>query len=104
MAAGSMAAARFQFTLTNLYDGSAVASAGDHLGSGPLPGADLYAPASNTWSSAGRLVAPRAAQSSVLLGDGRVLLVGGEGPNARGLASAELYAGPPAAGITNLAS
>src|SRR4029078_2958539 len=66
-AAGAMAAARFQFTLTTLADGGVLAVSGDHLGSGPVPGAERYDARTNAWSPAGSLVAPRAAQTAVLL-------------------------------------
>jgi hypothetical protein len=45
-------------------------------------GAEIYDPAANTWTSTGPLTAPmRFWSAAVLLGDGRVLLVGGYGPS-----------------------
>lgn len=88
-----MAAARFQFTMTTLVDGSVLAAVGDHLGNGPVPGAERFHVA-GVWTDAGGMLEPRAAQTATLLPDGDVLVVGGEGPGARGLSSAELFHGP----------
>jgi hypothetical protein len=102
-ATGSMTARRFQFTLTELDDGSVLAAVGDHLGDGPVPGAELYDSAGK-WTSAGGMIEPRAAQVATVLDDGDVLVAGGEGPNARGLASAELFDGPAPAAPQALAA
>jgi hypothetical protein len=103
LATGSMAATRFQFTLTELDDGTVLAAVGDHLGSGPVPGSERYH-TSGSWTSAGAMTEPRAAQTATVLDDGDVLVAGGEGPNARGLASAELFDGPAPAATRTLAA
>jgi hypothetical protein len=61
----------------------------------PLNTAEVYDPASGTWSPAGQLATPRIYHASSILADGRVLVVGGldpaEGSSGGGLVSAELY-------------
>jgi Kelch motif protein len=91
----SMSAARFQFTLTALDDGTVLAAVGDHIGNGPVPGAERYDGSTGMWTDAGTMLQARAAQKAAMLADGDVLVVGGEGPGARGLASAETFDGPP---------
>lgn len=52
--------------------------------------AEIYDPASNTWSSAGSLAQGRSGHTATLLPDGRVVIVGGESISASG--SADLTA------------
>jgi len=60
-----------------------------------LGSAEIYDPASGQWSSAGTLAAARYLNTLTILGDGRVLAVGGEdrinGQSDSVLSSAELY-------------
>ncbi|MBP2472763.1 hypothetical protein JOF53_001635 [Crossiella equi] len=59
-----------------------------------LADAELYDPATDTWTPAGRLAEPRFFHSASLLPDGRVLVIGGSTTRAGGytmLATAELY-------------
>ena len=58
---------------------------------GYLASAELYDPATNTWSAAGNLTTARYVHTATLLPSGKVLVAGGYG-NAGYLASAELYA------------
>ena len=95
-AAGTMADARFQFTLTTLGDGDVLAVWGDHIGDGPVRGSDIYDPASNAWTPAAPMIGGRAGAMAVLLMDGRLLVAGGEGADRRGLAAAELFGSRPA--------
>ena len=54
--------------------------------------AELYDPASGTWTATGSMWAARGNATATLLGDGNVLVAGGGGqPNGDQLASAELY-------------
>lgn len=52
--------------------------------------AELYDPASGTFSSANDMTTPRANHTATLLNDGKVLLTGGYSPNST-LSNAELY-------------
>jgi len=78
---------------TVLQDGK-VLVAGGHSISAPfiLASAELYDPATGTWTATGRLSAGRSGHTATLLPDGRVLVVGGDGMDPYGpLATAELY-------------
>jgi uncharacterized delta-60 repeat protein len=66
-------------------------------GASTLASAELYNPASGTWSTTGSLAAARYAQSATLLPSGKVLIAGGTDNTLNELASAELY--DPASGM-----
>ena len=92
--AGVMAGAHAEAeTATLLSNGKVLVLGGDNVSSGSrtfLGGADLYDPVSNTWSSVATMPEPRMYHTSTLLGDGSVLVVGGN--NGQGwLATAQLY-------------
>ena len=88
-----MRVARLDHTATLLADGRVLVAGG---GKASIPGAsgvtsaELYDPQTNSWSSAGNMTTARTGHTATLLGDGRVLVVGGQGPSGD-LASAELY-------------
>ena len=94
---GSMAAARALHQATLLPDGRVLMSGG--FGLPPSPGApgpehaEVYDPASGTFSTAGDLQVGRFLHSAILLTDGRVLVVGGTAsPGDRSaVALTELY-------------
>jgi Kelch motif len=66
------------FTATRLLDGRVLVAGGFVAGGGNEPGAELYDPVSNTWSTAtAGFDGPRHAHEAVLLNDGRVLVAGG---------------------------
>ena len=95
-AAGSLATARGYHTATLLANGKVLVVGG--LGVGPaappirIASAELYDPATNTWSAAGSLATARAHHTATSLADGRVLVAGGSSNNANlPIASAELY-------------
>jgi hypothetical protein len=103
---GSMSGARFQHTATLLggtvctqqptraYCGSVIAVGGWTSNFNPDPNAEIYNPATATWSSTGALITPRINQAAALLADGRVLVAGGQNAyatNVVDLNSAELY-------------
>jgi hypothetical protein len=65
--------------------------AGGAGSSGSLASAELYDPASGTFTPTGNLTAARQFHTATLLPNGRVLIAGGGGSLVPSLASAELY-------------
>jgi hypothetical protein len=63
---------------------------------GYLATAEVYDPASGTWSSAGTMTAQRASHTAVLLPGGKVLVAGGITTRSLTLGTVELY--DPASG------
>jgi hypothetical protein len=104
-ATGSLNVARFIHTATLLpNDKVLVAGSFNHSIQNPngcISSAELYDPASGTWSATGSLNAAREGHTATLLPSGKVLVAGGYGCNAPNtLASAEIY--DPASGIWSL--
>jgi hypothetical protein len=97
-ATGSMTVARWNQTATLLTDGR-VLMAGGESGAGTeaadpaLASAELYDPATGTFSRTGSLATARISHVAALLHDGRVLVAGGQsgGADYHDLASAELF-------------
>jgi Kelch motif protein/galactose oxidase-like protein len=96
---GPMAEGREWHVATLLSDGRVLITGGVTNAS-PAPSlasAEIYDPTSGTFSPTGSMTTPRAYQTSTLLDDGRVLIVGGlangraYGDNPTFLASAEIY-------------
>jgi hypothetical protein len=95
---GSMGTARAYFAAVELKDGRVLVAGGQECTYAALAvcddlsSAELYDPASGTFSPTGSMVTARAPGSATLLADGRVLVIGG-GSIGGGLnpASAELY-------------
>jgi hypothetical protein len=86
---GPMSARRSEFAATLLRDGRILVTGGlQGEGSGDmvLASAELYDPATGTFSITGSMAVARADHRATLLRDGRVLVTGGNG-----IASAELY-------------
>jgi hypothetical protein len=96
-AAGSLAGIRYFHTATLLPNGRVLVAGGWEPGTGGLFGtppmhldtAELYDPATNTWSPAGSMAIGRSNHTATLLADGRVLAVAGAGPGAA--TTAEFY-------------
>lgn len=89
--AGSLNTAHWAHTATLLKDGKVLVAGGLSGFTWPygIASAELYDPATGTWSETGPLLSPRFSFEATLLKDGRVLVVGGCHGNI--LASAELY-------------
>ena len=97
-ATGSLGAARSDHTATLLPNGKVLVAGGfnGNLDTGfNLASAELYDPASGTWTATGSLGAARSDHTATLLPNGKVLVAGGFNDSNR-LASAELY--DPASG------
>ena len=93
---GSMSVPRYTHTATLLKSGKVLVLGGFDYNSNnstsPSPGAELYDPATGTFSSAGSMINPsRGTCTSTILSNGQVLVAGGGG------ATAELY--DPSTGI-----
>lgn len=93
---GNMTLGRIEFTSTLLRDGSVLVAGGrtvDAKGGEASASAELYDPATETWSPTATLTQARRRHAGSLLPDGRVLLVGGQKDqlSMNWLASSELY-------------
>jgi len=90
-AAGSMAAARYSHTATLLPSGKVLVAGGlsDVIHPFGLASAELYDPATNSWSPAGSLATARSDHTATLLPSGKVLVAAGQAGGY--LSSAELY-------------
>jgi N-acetylneuraminic acid mutarotase len=91
---GSLVTARAGATAIPLNNGLVLVAGGMDSGSNPLASAELYNPATGTFSATGSLNAPRASHTATLLTNGTVLIAGGynmSGGNVVLSASAELY-------------
>lgn len=92
-ATDSMATARASQTATLLRDGKVLVVGGWDFSGGlgiPLASAELYHPASGTWSATGSMATARVFHTATLLPNGKVLVAGGQDDNDF-LATAELY-------------
>jgi N-acetylneuraminic acid mutarotase len=96
-ATGALTAPRVGASATLLFDGDVLEAGGsDPTGTpaaDPLATAELYDPATHTWTSTGVMSAPRFDDTATVLDDGQVLVAGGEESSNAGssLSSAELY-------------
>jgi hypothetical protein len=90
---GSMTVARQEYTATLLADGRVLVAGGcgafdlDENCVKVLTSAELYNPATGTWSATGSMVVGRVGHTATRLLDGRVLVAGGDSSGT----SAELY-------------
>jgi len=89
---GSMATARDDFAAILLPSGKVLVAGGEGPGQDlpSLASAELYNPATRSFSGTGSLHTARSSAAAALLPGGQVLVAGGFGPSG-GLASAELY-------------
>jgi galactose oxidase-like protein len=93
-ATGSMNASRFDGqTATLLPNGQVLVAGGLSAGYGdPVPSAELYNPATGTFSATGAMISPRYDSAATLLPNGQVLVVGGCFSN-NGTSPCQLVAG-----------
>ena len=84
---------RYEHTATLLPDGRVLVAGGGNA-SGTLASAELYDPATDTWTLTGSMTTARRFHTATLLPNGKVLVAGGFNPKL--LSSAELY--DPASG------
>ncbi len=96
-AAGSMSTARHGHRATLLSSGKVLITGGwaDPYGNQPFASAEVYDPASGTWSTTASMASPRGDHTTTLLPNGKVLVSGGYIAGSA-LASAEVY--DPASG------
>jgi N-acetylneuraminic acid mutarotase len=92
---GSLGTLRAQHTATLLPNGKVLVAGGIDSSFNPLASAELYDPATGTWTATGSLVTARYSHTATLLPNGKVLVSGGFNSSVP-LASAELY--DPASG------
>jgi hypothetical protein len=90
---GSMNAVRDFHTATLLETGKVLVAGGGGVDCcvNGLASAELYDPASGTWSTTGSMNTGRLSHTATLLQRGNVLVAGGIGPDGATLASAETY-------------
>jgi YD repeat-containing protein len=91
VSAGNMVSARSGATATLLNNGLVLITGGVDATGTELATAELYNPATNTFSATGSMAAARQRHSAALLDNGMVLVAGGFDANFNDLATAELY-------------
>ena len=95
VATGSMQYARLGHTATRLLDGRVLITGGDSSGNTApyLRSAEIYSPATGTFSPTGDMTSRRGSHTATLLPNGKVLITGGftEYVTNRTLSSAEIY-------------
>ena len=87
-----MTAPRFGHTSTLLPDGRVLIAGGSATPRALLPtnGAEIYDPSTGTFAAIGNMISGHVCQQATLLGNGKVLILGGDGANGR-VPPAELY-------------
>jgi uncharacterized protein (DUF2141 family) len=104
VAAGSMATARHNHLATLLPSGKVLITGGydNGYGTNPFASAEVYDPASGTWSVGASMASPRGEHAATLLPNGKVLVSGGYIGSGNNLAAAEVY--DPASGTWSAAA
>jgi hypothetical protein len=91
-----MVVGRYLHTATVLNNGEVLITGGDDSTGSPIGSAELYNPATGTFTATGSMTTVRYRHTATLLNNGQVLITGGENSNngsiaSNFLASAELY-------------
>ena len=81
-ATGSLISGRWEHTATRLLDGRVLVTGGNNIDDvdGALASAELYDPATGTWTATGSMTRGRYGHTATLMPDGRVLVAGGANP------------------------
>jgi hypothetical protein len=93
-ATGAMATGRYDHTATLLDDGKVLVTGGiveGDVADDQVPLAELYDPASGTWTPTGAMATDRNRHTATLLPDGKVLVAGGDQDGSPDGPFAELY-------------
>lgn len=93
-ATGPMLGIRTGHAATLLPDGKVLVVGGGNSSDGnggPLATAEVYDPATRSWTAAGNTIGSGPGRTATLLHNGKVLVTGGIGENLEALAVAELY-------------
>jgi hypothetical protein len=98
---GSLGVSRQNLTATLLTDGRVLVVGGRDQSGVVLSTAEIYDPATDTFSPTGSMATPRENHTATRLPDGRVLIAGGQSSSASGHASVEIY--DPGTGTFNAA-
>lgn len=101
---GTLNEKRYRHTSTLLPNGKVLVTGGMHMPSFmevPRATAELYDPATGTWSTTGSLTNARYDHRAELLPDGRVIVAGGNSSTSVSLSSVEIY--DPASGTWSAA-
>jgi hypothetical protein len=103
---GNLGTARYEHTATRLANGEVLIVGGENNSGQMLASAELYDPATDTFSPTGSLLNPRALHTATLLPDGTVLIAGGlyitPQSQYESLSTAEVY--DPVAGTFSYAN
>jgi N-acetylneuraminic acid mutarotase len=81
---GNMGTDRYNHTATRLLDGKVLVVGGNAYDTSPGGSAELYDPASGTWTNTSSLEDPRVNHTATLLPNGKVLVAGGVNVTAYG--------------------
>ena len=90
-ATGSLNTPRNSNSATLLPNGKVLIAGGYDYNTGFLASAELYDPATGTYSPTGSMMIPRLGHTATLLNNGKVLFVGGETSSSGYTATAEIY-------------
>ncbi len=88
---GSMKAARYSHSATQLPNGKVLVAGGRTVNISTLSSAELYNPATGTWTMTGSMLTGRLLHAATLLPNGKVIVVGGINKSGADTSNPELY-------------